>query len=268
MGRDRETPRTLQNLEQLIAGHSLGCSAHDLLLAHHAHRLLQFLEYLREWRPGRWRPEIRVLGGEHLDPAGRDGRGVLLWAAPFVSSNLVIKKAFYGLGLALVHLGDAFHGPTWSEFGRAFVNPVEVAAERRYLERRIEFWPDRRPTAVWETGKALEAGQIVSIGMGASAGQLLRLPLLNGHVLLPTGPATLSITTGAELLLVFTRRASDGTFVVEIREPTGAGESPPADRRKAAEDLLRRCHAALVQEILREPLAYRDWLDAASMMNG
>jgi lauroyl/myristoyl acyltransferase len=236
----------------------------DLLREHHQHRELQFLQFLREWRPGGWRPEIEVEGGEHLKRAHRGGLGVVLWVAPFVSSNLIAKKAISGLGVELLHLGSTFHGPTWSHFGRRFVNRFEVSIENRYLTRRITWSHDSRLAALRQTRKALEAGATVSIGMGTAASQLLRLPLFNGHIDLATGPAGLAAATGAVLLPVFTYRLAAGSFRVEIAAALDPGEGEASSRRQAADAMSRRGHEILIRRIRSRPRDFREWLEAAA----
>jgi hypothetical protein len=125
--------RTLQI--KRIYGTGLKTSVPSLIGIYFVASLEQHFQYLREHRPGGWRPCIRLIGREHIEKALEGGRGGILWVGPFLYSNLVVKKGLHQAGFAISHLSIYQHGPSTreSKFGMRFVNPIWIETSGRQV---------------------------------------------------------------------------------------------------------------------------------------
>ena len=117
---------TTRLVESAIAGRGDLASPPEIYRSVLSGRLQQLLQNLREHRPGGWRPSIQVIGGEHIGKALARGNGAILWVAPCLYCDLVVKKGLYGAGFRISHLSRIDHGPADSRLGQRLLNPVRV----------------------------------------------------------------------------------------------------------------------------------------------
>src|SRR5262245_24584440 len=75
---------------------------------------------LKSWRPGGWRPRVVLDGEEHLKAALAQGKGAILWIAPFVFYSGVTKMALHAKGYTVSHLSSPLHGFSGTRFGIGF----------------------------------------------------------------------------------------------------------------------------------------------------
>jgi len=87
-------------------GRTLRAVAIERIATGHASRLYG----LREYRPGRSRPRIELLGAAHLQRSLDHGNGAILWIARFAFAPLFSKMALHDAGFAVSHLSRPTHG--------------------------------------------------------------------------------------------------------------------------------------------------------------
>ena len=193
----------------------------DLAIRWAAGRTECHLEVLRMLRPGgRAMPAFEISGLEHLTAAVAEGRGCLLWVAHFCFNSLAVKAAITGAGYRLWHVSRREHGFSKTRFGMRVLNPMRVAAERRYLAGRILIDRANPGGALVAARRTLEIGAVVSFTAGAWEGvRPIDVDLLGARLPLSTGAAGLALTTGAPLLPVFATRGDRGEVRIEIAAP-------------------------------------------------
>lgn len=232
----------------------LGSSPRDPLPARIHDELLAWLR-IRDWmtlaarRPDGWRPTVRLDGLEHLTTALGQGRGAILWVAPFVTAGLIVKVALAEAGFPLVHLGRTTHGLARSVRGARLVNGSYLAAENRFLAERVMIGADGSPTTALRTlARRLETNRVVSIMALASADRPLSMPFLGATMKLAAGPPTLARRTGAALLPTFALAGPAGALGVEI-------EPPLQISRGADQDDIAQVARAYAQRVAMKALA-------------
>jgi hypothetical protein len=209
-------------------------------------RLLQLL-LLRCHRPGGWRPPSELIGREFIDCALAEGRGALLWIAPFVHAALHAKVALTGAGLRFSHLSRYRHGRFTSRVGIRVLNGITRRAEDRFLDERIVIGPDEAVVAATrQLARRLRENRIVSIAANRE-GETVGVPFMNGSLVLANGAAKLELLTRAALLPVITVRTAEGMFRTVIEAPL----QPEAE----GTDRIRSLHAAYAARL--EPYAVR-----------
>ena len=169
------------------------------------------LYIVAERRPGRWRPTISLGGIGAVDAALARGKGVILWFDDFIDHNLVAKKGLHEAGYALHYLSSARHGSSMTAFGRRYLNPIQIAAESRYLRERLvlsdgetgrgnEISCTRRMVAI------LAENGIVGIANNLMTGsRVVEVPFGPGaRLTMPTAPVNLALQRGAALFPVAT----------------------------------------------------------------
>ncbi len=195
------------------------------------------LQYLRHYRPGGWRPAIRIAGAEHV-AAGLDrGQGVILWVSQFVHHSLVTKMAFHEAGIAVSHLSHPRHGFSATRVGMAVLNRVQTRVEDRFLGARVMLGLDQSAQAMAELRQCLEANGVVSITVRDSGRRPVEVPFGAGRIRLAIGAPNLAHKLGAALLPVFTVREPGGAFRVAVEPAIAAahgGARGPALTRAAA----------------------------------
>lgn len=201
-----------------------------------SNRIEQELEYLREYRPGGWHPTIRLLGIEHIERALRERSGAVLWIAPLFFSSLVAKKALHAAGVEVSFLSRSFHGPSDSEFGRRFINPIKIRREERYLRERVVMQTGKGATAVRALRSRLRKGNVVAVAWAAYGDQLLEANILDGIFPVAGGAPGIALAENATLMPIFTRRVDPNSFEVVVGEPIVPPEH--VERRAAIEDML------------------------------
>jgi len=219
----------------------------------------QQLQYLREYRPGGWRPRIRLLGREHIEKALEDGCGGILWVGPFLHSNLVVKKGLQQAGFTISHLSVYNHGLSDTRFGLRFINPIKIKVENRYLEERIIIPPGRELGYIRKLERRLRENELVSITCRTVGHKRIEQPILNGKIQLATGAPSFALATRAALLPVFTIRKAAGSFEIIIEPPL---ELPKAESRHEAVKLLLNRYVQLVESyMVRYPTLFSRWAD-------
>lgn len=177
------------------------------------------MRLFRDYRPGGWRPEIRVTGREHLEAALRQGHGAILWISPSVGSTYVAKMAMHLERVPVMHLSRPAHGSSRTRFGMCFLNPVQQRVENRYIDERVVLTDGNRIAALRRLRNRLTENGVVSITVGSEGLGIMELALRGGYLQLPSGPVTLAHATGAALLPVFCSREVNDEFTVRIEAP-------------------------------------------------
>ena len=193
-----------------------------------------YMQDLRAWRPGGWRPKIMLEGEDHLQSALARKNGVILWVAPFVFNSHPTKIAFHRKGHRVAHLSSPRHGFSRTRLAIAFLNRIRCMPEDRYLSQRIVFDQAAPSTAMRRMIRALEAGEIVSIVATSTEGSdLVKGPIFGGWLLVGVGAPRLAALTGAPLLPVFTVRDSENRFRVIVEAPIKVAFDRSPDERCA-----------------------------------
>jgi len=229
----------------------------DTYIRWFAGRLEQELQYLREYRPGGWKPKLTIVGREHLDRAVAGDRGGILWVAPMLSSGLVVKKALHEAGFQFSHLSREYHGPSDTRFGRSFINRIVMNCENRYLAQRFLLQSGRESRALRQLVRALRDQQLVSITCSYYGRKIVAAPLLGGTLPIAIGAANLAITTGAPLLPVFAIRKSWREFEIIVAKPM---QLPTLGSQAEVISQVVCRYAMLVEQYAnRDPGAFADW---------
>jgi lauroyl/myristoyl acyltransferase len=220
----------------------------------------QDLQVLSEYRPGGWHADLRVEGLEPLESALGAGRGAILWVAPWTFASLVTKKALHAAGHPFTHLSRRVHGPSKSRLGVRLLNPIWSSREKPYLKQRLML-EGSEVAAMRKLERLLRAGELVSIAFLPWAQRSLERTAPWGTYHLPTGPAALSLATGAALIPAFGARRGTTGFDVVLEPPLRP--APGLARRPAVEELVHRYGERLETHAMRDPPAYRwEFLEA------
>jgi lauroyl/myristoyl acyltransferase len=201
------------------------------------------LQDLRAWRPGGWRPRMRLEGEEHLLKALGGGKGAILWLAPFVFNSGPTKIIIHERGHKVSHLSSVRHGFSETRFGVRVLNRIRCVPEDRYLEQRIVFDRNAPSTAMRRMMRALKAGEVVSIVAASTEGsEFVKGPVFGGRLPVAVGAPRLAGSTGAPLLPAFTVRDPKLGFRIVIEAPIALDAGRPADETCAAAtaEFLRR----------------------------
>lgn len=249
------TPRILAAMQAASANAARGGEA--LYADWIARRIEQESQYLREYRPGGWRPRLSIEGAEHLEQSIASGHGGILWVAPQLMAGLIVKKALHEAGFAVSHLSREYHGASDSRFGRRFINPISIRCENRYVAARFPMQANHELKALRPLIQALNRGQLVSITCASYGQRLVRLPLSGGELPVATGAAMLALRGGADLLPVFLRRRGAAQYSVVVQKPL---ERPAnAIRREAVGELMQAYAERLQPMIEADPASFADW---------
>jgi lauroyl/myristoyl acyltransferase len=240
-----------ERLRALLRGGGLSVPVEDVLREYRRNLRLHQTQYLRCHHPRGWRPDIRLEGREHLDQALADGRGAIVWVAPFVFAPLVAKMALHAAGYRLVHLSRLGHGYSPTRFGVRVLNPVVTRAENRYLGERVVIGTTPLPEVLRTLAKRLAANRVVSIMAAAQGAKTCAAPFLGGELRLATGAPNLALRTGARLLPVLAVREAPGRFLTVIEPPLDL--QPPSGRGQALQDLVAGLVARLERGARRWP---------------
>jgi lauroyl/myristoyl acyltransferase len=169
--------------------------------------------------PIRRPPHVEVTGRDHLDQALAAGGGAILWAAPTTYGPMMTKVALRQAGFEVWHLSRPSHGFSNTRFGRAFLNPIRVRAEGRYLAGRIVIRDGNVRAALTHLTERLRQNSPVSITIGVEATKLVRTSFLAGTMAAAARPLELARQNGAPLLPVVTIGRPDGSFGTFIGSP-------------------------------------------------
>ena len=216
------------------------------------------MQDLRAWRPGGWRPKMTLEGEDQLSVALSQGKGAILWLAPFVFNSGPTKIAIHERGYRVSHLSSPIHGYSETRFGIASLNRIRCIPEDRYLVQRIVYDRSAPSTAMRRMMSALKAGEVVSIVAVSTEGtKMVKAPIFGGRLSVAVGAPRLAGLTGAPLLPVFTVRDPKLGFRIVIEAPIEPATDLPSDARvtAAATEFLRR--SALW--VRRFPEQWRAW---------
>jgi lauroyl/myristoyl acyltransferase len=228
---------------------------------HHHHARLQ---WLRCYRSSAWRPHIVLAGRAHLEAALAGGKGVVLWIAPFVYSNIITKMTLADAGYRVTHLSGARHGLSSSPFAQRAVNPMWTKIEDRFLAERVVMMSAEASSALRQLVGRLRNNRVVSITMGSHGARRYRAPFFNGSITLANGAPSLARRMGAPLLPAFTVRTGEGALITTVEAPCPLPPStPPAD----AEQMVVSHSARLLESYVRRwPEQFDGWLMAETEM--
>ena len=232
-------------IRALVGAHRLAVPIEGVAEAYLAKLPLPKLLTLRLSAPHGWRPTVRLEGREHIERALADGRGAILWTAPFLFASLGSKMAFHQSGFRVANLQRHWHGFSRSWFGARFLNPLRTRIESRYVER-IVIGPDGSVTGpMMEIERRLAGNGLVSIMVGAQGRHVVPAPVFEGAVTVATGVPKLMLRSGTSILPVFAIGTSASEFVTFVDPPIRAPEGlpQPAVVTAVIEELGRRMEA-------------------------
>ncbi len=213
---------------------------------------------LRAWRPGGWRPRMRLEGEEHLLKALGGGKGAVLWLAPFAFNSGPTKIAIHERGHKVSHLSSPRHGFSETRFGVRVLNRVRCVPEDRHLAQRIVFDRNAPSTAMRRMMRVLKAGEVVSIVAASTEGsEFVKGPVFGGRLPIAVGAPRLAGSTGAPLLPAFTVRDPEFGFRIVIEAPIALDGDRSADENciAATTEFLRRSESWVRQY----PEQWRAW---------
>ena len=201
------------------------------------------LQDLRGWRPGGWNPRTTLEGEDHLRAALAQGKGAVLWLAPFVFNSGPIKIALHKKGYRVSHLSSPKHGVSETQFGVRYLNRIRCIPEDRYLADRIVFDSAAPSTAMRRMVRALKAGEVVSIVASSTEGyEMIKGPIFGGRLPVAVGAPRLAALAGAPLLPVFIVRDPKAGWRIVVEEPIAIASDRSSDERSVAAvaEFLRR----------------------------
>jgi lauroyl/myristoyl acyltransferase len=180
---------------------------------------ISILQILRDYRPGRWRPEVKLVGLENLKAALERGQGAILWVSYTHGAKLLAKMAIYQAGYSVFHLSRPRHGLSPTKFGIRWLNKVQTTIENRYIAERIVVKDGEFQKAVRSLMTRLRANKVISITVHRDALRPTAVRFLEGEIVLADGACKLAYRTQAALLPVFAFRDTDGVPNVQIGTP-------------------------------------------------
>lgn len=223
-----------------------------------AHYYVARMQAFRDYRPGGWRPEIQVIGAEHIEAAREKGHGVVLWVAPFRYSDLVTKKGLHEAGYRVSHLSRPSHGFSPTLFGIRVLNPIWTRIEDRYLAERVRLGDSSGSgSALKILRDRLKENRIVSITVGWQARKTVRVAFLGSTMRFATGPVHLACTSKAALLPLFSVRTDTGILAVNIESPLIQPTEGNTDERYKA--VIQQYVQKLEQYVLDYPSQWDTW---------
>lgn len=187
-------------------------------------------------------------GIEHLNSAMQKGRGVILCITHFGSWKIVLPA----LGYNGYKVNQVAANP------KIFVRNEEMSSHNKIMELELECEASLHAEFLYVDAKksvrriyrALENNEIVVIALdGVIGGSRMAVPFLNGEILLSTGAAALSYSTGAPSLPIFIVREKNNRHKMIIHDPI------EFDRRIGKEEYVRKWiwgFALLFEEYVRK----------------
>lgn len=182
---------------------------------------------------------ISLEGWEHLEEGLKGGKGVVLVTA-HLGSPVLVAQILAVRGCRVVSVVEA-------------VNPPQLLdlMSRARGSRGIRLVP-LGPSIVRELTEALERNEIVGLVADRDLqGSGVPAEFFGAETIMPSGPVTLAIRTGATLVPAFTYRLHDGSFLARIEEPL-----PMVRTGKLREDVrlnTQRLAAVLEKAIAEKP---------------
>jgi lauroyl/myristoyl acyltransferase len=252
-GRIRDRAR---HISRVLAGHVSADQAEQISTKLAANYHYSRLQILRLHRFGKWEPPQKLIGVEHINQALSQGRGAVLWVAPFVFSDLMTKVALCRHGFPPAHLSRRAHGFSRSRLGSRLLNPILTSVEDRYTSERLLI---SAGGVLHDLARRLRANQLVAITAVTSHEQrTTTTPFFSGELGMAGGAPVLARRSGAALLPVFTTRNEDGTFVTTIDGPLDT--SSDLDTGSALHRLVAQWAERLKPHVLRCPDQYYGWI--------
>ena len=173
---------------------------------------------MAHYRPWSVRLETKLAGGERIDEALAQGRGVILWNGNLVFNSVIQPITLSRAGYKSHHLARKPHGFSGTRFGMRFLNPIQTAVEDRYLAERILMGDNPLPAFI-TLQRRLRRNDIVSLTAHEYGTQILDVPFGDGRLRIASGAIELALLTGATLLPTFTGRSETGHFETRVLPP-------------------------------------------------
>jgi lauroyl/myristoyl acyltransferase len=215
------------------------------------------LATIAEWSQSPFAPEIAVEGADHVLEALRGGRGAILWLDNFINHQVIGKKGLHAVGFGGWQVSWTMHGFSSSRIGTKYLNPVQIAAEKRYVDGRIEFDADSTLAATRRIGRVLAENGIVRITNNAYIGRkFVTAPLgPNASISLATAPLNMSLKLGAPILPVATVEVRPlAQYRVVVAPPLEVSGDDPGFTRVAAN------YGAYLKPLIEQyPAQWRGW---------
>ena len=220
----------------------------------------KYFQYLREYRPGGWKPRIQLRGREHIEEALKAGRGGVLWVAPFYSNQLIVKKALFRSGFGLNHLYAYNHGFGFSNthFVQRFLNSIRVRIEKQFLDDIFVLTPPGGKLGyIRQLERLLRRNGLVSIQAGDMGEKHIECSVFGSKYKFATGAPSFALATQAVLLPVFTIRHSSANFEVIIEQSMDFPEAN--NRHETIKALAARYAERMESYIVRYPGQFMRW---------
>ena len=212
---------------------------------------------MRDLLPARWRPEIALVGEDHIKSALARGKGVILWCGHFAFANTVIKMAMHRAGYDLHHLSHPHHGFSGTRFGMRVLNPIQTASDVHYLSERVVLSLTGAVAAMRVLLKRLRKNRVVSISVRDIGLHPLEMPFMDGTIRIATGAPDLVYATGAALIPVFAVQEEGRRYTVTAEAPIEMAAAPT--RRDAAAAAIRAYTGRLEPYVLNYPGQWWGW---------
>jgi len=157
-------------------------------------------------------------GKEHLDNALNKGKGVILCITHFGSWKIILPAMGYN--------GYKVHQVAANPM--VFARDNEMYYHNKIMEIELECESSLPANFIYVTEKksvrpiyrALSNNESIVFSLdGVISGKRMQMPFLNGQILLSSGGASLSLSTGAPALPVFIVRQEDNRHKIIIHEP-------------------------------------------------
>ena len=251
------TRKETAQIAALLGGGPAPQEVEAIIVANWVNRYEERFHYLRDWRPGGWKPSIDIEGAEHVRVALEKRHGIIFWGGNFAFNNLLPKMALHRLGLQVTGFSVPLHGISNTRFGIRYLNRTYRDVENRYLRERLMPDPQQIPAALERMRGRLEENGAVYFAVGGRARRTATAMFLEGSIVIATGPLAMAQRTGAALLPLYTFRAGPGTFHVTIGPPIEVAKD--RDGKDDYEAAMQAYADALTPFVLRDPGQWQGW---------
>lgn len=197
---------------------------------------------------------LRLEGLENIDRELAHGRGVILLIGTVSYSEYVAKAALAQSGIALIHLSIPGHGSSGTKFGRRFVTKFRTAVENRYLRERIVMSAENPINPLKTLRNRLRENCAVTI-TAVPAVSSIAISCIGGETHLGRAAPSLSRTSGASVLPVFTYSENSTDFVVRVGQPLQASGKGVQFEQSLAQDF----GAVLEGYVRKHPARWKGW---------
>ncbi len=194
-------------------------SHRDFVSVYFETRLLTVDQHLLK----KWKPEINLIGVDHLENSLNENKGVILLVTPFAYSNLIAKMALFQHGYKVSHLSHPSHGYSETKFGRKYLNKIKTRIEDRYLEERVKLDINKYAGAMRYLRRLLQDKKVISITVGSDTARPIVLSVFGREIKISMGPFRLAAITNAPILPVFVLKKSILDYTVFIEPAINNG---------------------------------------------